>query len=102
MCHAIYRDAKANNKYMKNYDKNTESSLLAYLDANNLCGWAMLQMLPVGNFEGIEKDNLLKFDEKFIKNYDENSNKGYLIDVDVDYPKNLHSYIVIYHCYQKE
>ena len=43
ICHAIQRFAKANNKHMKNYDKNIESSYLMYLDANDLYGWAMPQ-----------------------------------------------------------
>ena len=38
MCHAVYRYAKANNKYKKNYDKDIESAYLEYLDANNLYG----------------------------------------------------------------
>ena len=47
ICHAIHRYAKANNKYMTNYDKNVESSCLIYLDGNNLYGWAMSQKVPV-------------------------------------------------------
>ena len=39
ICHSIHRYTKANNKYMKNYDKDTELSYLEYLDANNLYGW---------------------------------------------------------------
>ena len=42
ICHAIHRYAKANNKYMKNYDKPIESSYLEYLDTKNLYGWRML------------------------------------------------------------
>ena len=71
ICHAIHRYAKANNKYMKNYDKNIESSYLMYLDANNLYGWAMSQKLPGDGFKWIKK--LSEFDKDFINNYDENN-----------------------------
>ena len=33
---------------------------------------------------------MLKFNEGFIKNYDEDSDKGYILEVDVEYPQNLH------------
>ena len=89
ICQATYRYAKVNNKYMKDYDRNMESSYLEYLDANNLYGWAMSKKLPIGNFKWIEKDDISKFDEKFIKNYDENTNKAYILEVDVKYPKNI-------------
>ena len=88
ICHAIHRYAKANNKYMKNYDEKEESSYIQYLDANNLYGWAMSQKLPVSGFKW-EKD-MLKFTKKFIKSYDEDSDKGYILEVNVEYPENLH------------
>ena len=83
---AIYRYAKANNKYMKNYNKDKEESFLQYLDANNLYGWAMSQKLHVSGFKW--KKHMLKFNEEFIKKYDEDSDKGYILEVDVKYPKN--------------
>ena len=88
ICHAIHKYAKANNKYMNNYDKNEASSYIQYLDANNLYGWAMSQKLPVNNFKWIEDTS--RINEEFIKNYNENSNKGYILEVDVKYPKQLH------------
>ena len=88
ICQASYRYAKANNKYMKNYDKNKESSFLIYDDANNLYGFAMCKKLPVSDFKWV--DDLSIFTEDFIKNYDEEGDIGSLFVVDVEYPKSLH------------
>ena len=84
--HSVHRYAKANNKYMKNYNNNEESSYINYLDANNLYGWAMSKKLPVNGFKWPASD---KINEEFIKNYNENDNKGYILEVDVRYPKRL-------------
>ena len=102
MCQAVYRHAKANNKYMNGHDKDIESSYLEYLDVNNLYGWAMSQKLPVDGFKWVEEGNLFKFNESFIRNYNENSDKGYILKVNVEYLKNFISCIVTYHFYQKE
>ena len=72
---------------MKNYDRNIESSYLMYLDGNNLYGGAMSQKLPVDGFKWIKK--LPEFDERFVNNYDENNDRGYILKVDVEYPKNV-------------
>ena len=88
LCHSIHRYAKANNKYLENYDENKESSYIQYLDANNLYGWAMSQKLPKNNFKWVEDTS--RINKEFIKNYNENSNKGYILEVDVKYPKKLY------------
>ena len=54
ICHSIHRYAKANNKYIENFDENKESSYIQYLDANNLYGWAMSQKLPKNYFKWVE------------------------------------------------
>ena len=50
ICRAIHRYVKANNKYMKNYDKNKESPYLKFWDVNNLYGSVMSQKLSVDIF----------------------------------------------------
>ena len=73
ICQATHRYVKANNKYMKNYDKSIVSSYITYLDTNNLNGWAMSQKLPINGFKWVK--NLSEFNEDFVKNYVENSYK---------------------------
>ena len=87
ICYSIHRYAKANNKYMENYNENKESSYIQYLDANNLYGWTMSQKLPKNNFKWVEDTS--RINEEFIKNYNENSEKGYILEVDVEYPNKL-------------
>ena len=87
ICHAVQRYAHANKKYMNDYDKKKKSSYIQYLDANNLYGKAMTEKLPVKGFRWM----VVKV---FVKVYNKNDNKGYILDVDVDYPsklQNLHS-----------
>ena len=72
---------------MKNCDKKIISSYLMQLDANNLHGWGVSQKLAVKGFKWAEE--LSQFNKDFIRNYDEKSNKGYFLEVDAEYPKNL-------------
>ena len=60
------------------------------MDANNLYGLSMIQKLPVDGFEWVEDLSII--DEDFIKNYDNDSNVGYIIEADIEYPKNLQSF----------
>ena len=54
ICHSVYQYAKANKKYMNDYDKNNELPCIQCWDVNNLYGWAMSQNLPVNIFEWIK------------------------------------------------
>ena len=96
ICHSIHRYAKANNKYMQNYNNNEESSYTQYLNANNRYGSTMSKKLPVNGFKWFDTSETSAFAcsnkiyEDFIKNYNENNDKGYILEVDVKYPKRLH------------
>ena len=88
ICHAVHWYAKANNKYIKDYEDNKELSYLEYWDVNNLYGWAMTQKLPVNSFKWIK--NTSQFIEDFIKRYNEESNEEYFLEVDVQHLEKLH------------
>ena len=81
------RYGKANNKYMKEYDEMAPSKYIMYLDANNLYGWAMSQHLPTGGFKWLTEKQINKID---LTQYNEASEKGLILEVDLEYPKELH------------
>ena len=78
----VHRYMKVNNKYM--VDSKGESSFLQYLDANNLYGWRMSQLLPTGGFTWVS------IEPNEIHELARRTDKGYLLEVDVKYPKELH------------
>ncbi|GFY31894.1 uncharacterized protein TNCV_2620311 [Trichonephila clavipes] len=78
-----HRYAKANNAYLSNYDSSLPSSYIIYLDANNLYGWAMSQHLPTHDFSWTDEDvNFM--------NVPDDSEIGYIFEVDLEYPDELH------------
>ena len=79
------RYAKANNKYMNDYDPEKPSTFITYLDKNNLYGSAMSEYLPYGEFRWVK--NVNNFDVKSIseKNY-----TGYFLEGNLEYPDELH------------
>ena len=82
------RYGKANNKYMKEYDEKAPSKYIMYLDANNLYGWAMSQYLPTGGFKWMTQKQIDKIN---LANYKEDSDKGIILEVDLEYPEELHN-----------
>ena len=81
------RHSKANNKYMESYDSSKESIYITYLDANNLYGWEMSQYLPYGRFKWLNKKEISDF---CLNSVSENSFVGYILEVDLNYPSELH------------
>ena len=82
------KKVEANNKYMgKSYDKNKETSFISYLDATNLYGLAMSQKLP---YKNLRWETALPTEEMILNYRDDN--RGYILEVDLEYPKELHDY----------
>ena len=91
---AVHRYAQANNKYMgDNFSPEEDSSFLQYLDASNLYGWAMSQLLPTGGFNWIDPS---EFTPDKIDSYANCDNEGYLLEVDVKQLKNYMTSIMTF------
>ena len=87
ICCISKKYAEANNKYLTNFDANKPSSYIVYLDMNNSYGTAMTQPLLEGNFKFIPVESTTLDDILFT---DDDSTTGYILEVDLDYPSNLH------------
>ena len=86
---AVKRYSKANNKYMGDlYDSKLRSIYDIYMDLNNQFGKAMTFDLPTHNFKW--EKNVEKFNAERIAKLVKKGKKGYILEVDVDYPKELH------------
>ena len=81
------RYGEANNKYMKEYNLEKPSKYIHYLDSNNLYGWSMSQCLPTGGFKWLTPKQIDKIMSKTLLPDNE---KGYIFEVDLDYPEDLH------------
>ena len=79
------RYAKANNKYMNDYDPRKQSTFISYLDMNNLYGWAMSEYFPYEGFKWLKN-----VDELDVMSFNEKSPIGYLLEVHLEYPDKLH------------
>lgn len=85
ICCAIYQYMKANNKYMK--DKNKELSYLKYWDVSNFYGRIMLKKVPEGSYK--QTENKSQFSKDFTKNYN-NSDEDYFLEFDFLDPEKFH------------
>lgn len=81
------RYAKANNKYLSTFDKNEPNTFLIYLDCVNLYGFAMMQKLPMNDFKYLDEQEIANFN---VLNISKNSSVGYILEVDLNYPQNIH------------
>ena len=79
------RYAKAN-KHMNDYNSEELSTFITYLDKNNLYGWTLSEYLPYEKFEWVK--NVDEFD---VMSINKKSNIGYFLEVDLEYPNELHS-----------
>ena len=81
------RYGKANNKNMKEYEKEKPSKYIQYLDANNLYGYAMSQCRPTGGFKWLTEKQIDKIMNKTIL---PDNKKGYILEFDLEYAEDLH------------
>ncbi|KAL9954681.1 hypothetical protein ACROYT_G042247 [Oculina patagonica] len=81
------RYAKANNPYVEGFDPSKLKKYIMYLDANNLYGWAMSKPLPKSGFRW---KRVMPTEEEIMRKK-EYAKTGWILEVDLEYPAELHS-----------
>ena len=84
------RFAKANNKYMKDYNPKKPSKFITYLDMNNLYGWEMSEYLPYEWFKWLKN-----VDELDAMSISKESKIGFIFEVGLEYPDYMHQTMII-------
>lgn len=87
------RYAEANNVYMDNYERGKKSKYIMYWDCNNLYGTAMIESLPTSDFRWLPDDEIVQLN---VHEIDDEGELGYILEVDLNYPENLHG---THNCY---
>jgi hypothetical protein len=80
-----HRYARANNKYLDDYDNTKPSKFIQYLDVNNLYGAAMSENLLLAGFEWMTRGELDNLDISAV-----GGDEGCVLEVDCEYPDHLH------------
>ena len=78
---------------MREYNEKAPSKYIMYLDANNLYGWDMSQYLPTGGFKWLTEKQINNIN---LADYKDDSKKGLILEVDLEYPKELHDLHIDY------
>lgn len=89
ICQASIRSATANNPFLHYFNPNEPSSYIMYLDATNLYGATISEFLPISNFKWSSDDEINQIN---LMDVADNNEYGYIFEVDLDYPEQLHNF----------
>lgn len=87
VCMCSQRHAKANNKYMSDYNPQESDSFIVYTDCVNLYGYSMCHAMPHSDFKFLTQNEI---DVLNVENVQDDNEIGYFLEVDLEYPKHLH------------
>ena len=97
LTNSMKKYARANNRFMKDFDPEKEVSYIHYLDFVNLYGHCLMQPLPVGDFRWLQDKEIDRVNSMLLSGYNNykqyfnlQQDKSIILEVDLDYPTHLH------------